>query len=116
MGFETREVIEQYRFLEAADELLGQAESASGDIYEAREAANNVSEKLDAVESGALEVEPPLSGEQFTGYRERSSTVLRLANKAIAAVEAAKQTASSSRPKTKREGRSFKGRGSSSKG
>jgi hypothetical protein len=115
MGFESRQVIDQDNFVNTAEELLSSAESATGDIHQARANADEVVSRLAAVADGTLEVQPPLAEEQVSSYQKRADTIKAIANKAIAGLSETKSQTRQGSEGKKKGGRGFRGKGASAK-
>lgn len=57
------------------------------DIVEGMEGVQAIVEKLDEIEAGRLEVQPPLSEDQINAYREKTTTLLGIGQRAVEALE-----------------------------
>jgi hypothetical protein len=109
MEFQTKNVIELDSFIKTADANIGFALNPENDIVQGMEGVQEIVNKLDEVKSGALEIQPPLSEEQINSYREKTTTILGIGQRAVAALESA------DKEKGSRLGRLFRGKGSSPK-
>jgi hypothetical protein len=118
-SFEDRShsVIEQSQFVEVADGLLGQAENPDIAVDMTMVAARKLIQALDDIESGALEVQPPLADEQVTNYRKQTSLVISIGEKSMKALEQSSRRGIKGRKagKGKSEKPSYAGSGSDAK-
>lgn len=86
MEFETKHVIAHDDFTKAAEANLAFALNPENDLVEAMESVKAVTDKLGEIEAGTLEVQPPLSAELVSEYREKAKTITGIGQRAVDAL------------------------------
>jgi hypothetical protein len=89
MEFETKHVIAQDVFTETADANIAFALNPENDIVDGLEGVQAIQNKLDEVEAGSLEIQPPLSEEAKRAYREEAAKILSVGKRTVEALESA---------------------------
>ncbi|MDB5164618.1 MAG: hypothetical protein JWL89_244 [Candidatus Saccharibacteria bacterium] len=118
MEFEIKQYITRDSFVTTADGLLAAAEGSTGSIEDALTQANEVSTRLEHVQTGELEVQPPLSGEQIASYRRRAGIIINIAKRGKSGLQqtaAIQQQGTGSSAKAEKGSGLFRGKGSGAK-